>query len=132
VFGSKRCSIMLHCLHTKLVLDDMLILSARGELLAWMNDIIHPTHITKIEQCGTGAVYCQVSLARCKPAVEADHDRSSIPSMVNTQLQSAIHEAKTQVTSLYNDSNSTPGRNTSTSRTSRFCRKPSNHTRLTR
>ncbi|WVQ78490.1 hypothetical protein IAT38_000576 [Cryptococcus sp. DSM 104549] len=33
---------------------------SRGELLAWMNDLLQPTVITKLEQCGTGSVYCQI------------------------------------------------------------------------
>lgn len=34
--------------------------TARGELLAWLNDLLAPTVITKLEQCGTGSVYCQI------------------------------------------------------------------------
>ncbi|ORY29980.1 calponin homology domain-containing protein [Naematelia encephala] len=33
---------------------------SRGELLAWLNDLLAPNDIKKLEQCGTGAVYCQV------------------------------------------------------------------------
>lgn len=33
---------------------------ARVELIAWINDLLGSQY-TKIEQCGTGAVYCQVS-----------------------------------------------------------------------
>ncbi|WWD16184.1 hypothetical protein CI109_100609 [Kwoniella shandongensis] len=33
---------------------------SRGELLAWLNDLLQPTVITKLEQCGTGSVYCQI------------------------------------------------------------------------
>ncbi|EIW70157.1 hypothetical protein TREMEDRAFT_73748 [Tremella mesenterica DSM 1558] len=34
---------------------------SRGELLAWLNDLLAPPQpITKVEQCGTGAIYCQV------------------------------------------------------------------------
>lgn len=34
--------------------------TARGELLAWLNDLLAPTIVTKLEQCGTGSVYCQI------------------------------------------------------------------------
>lgn len=34
--------------------------TARVELLAWINDLLGSGY-TKIEQCGSGAVYCQVS-----------------------------------------------------------------------
>ncbi|AAW41662.1 conserved hypothetical protein [Cryptococcus deneoformans JEC21] len=33
---------------------------SRGELLAWLNDLLAPTVVTKLEQCGTGSVYCQI------------------------------------------------------------------------
>jgi len=33
---------------------------SRGELLAWLNDLLAPQQITKLEQCGTGSIYCQV------------------------------------------------------------------------
>ncbi|WRT67425.1 uncharacterized protein IL334_004396 [Kwoniella shivajii] len=33
---------------------------SRGELLAWLNELLEPTVITKVEQCGTGSVYCQI------------------------------------------------------------------------
>ncbi|KAK8869555.1 hypothetical protein IAR55_000122 [Kwoniella newhampshirensis] len=33
---------------------------SRGELLAWLNELLQPTHITKLEQCGTGSIYCQI------------------------------------------------------------------------
>jgi len=33
---------------------------SRGELLAWLNDLLAPQQITKLEQCGSGSVYCQV------------------------------------------------------------------------
>ncbi|WVF71912.1 hypothetical protein IAT40_006722 [Kwoniella sp. CBS 6097] len=33
---------------------------SRGELLAWLNELLQPMVITKVEQCGTGAVYCQI------------------------------------------------------------------------
>ncbi|MCJ1478247.1 hypothetical protein MMC13_006924 [Lambiella insularis] len=32
---------------------------SRGELLAWMNDLLQ-LNITKVEQCGTGAALCQI------------------------------------------------------------------------
>ena len=35
--------------------------SARGELVAWLNELLAPQQITKLEQCGTGSIYCQVS-----------------------------------------------------------------------
>ncbi|ODN83402.1 hypothetical protein L202_01545 [Cryptococcus amylolentus CBS 6039] len=34
---------------------------SRGELLAWLNDLLAPTVVTKLEQCGTGSVYCQIT-----------------------------------------------------------------------
>ncbi|WWC69146.1 uncharacterized protein I206_103082 [Kwoniella pini CBS 10737] len=33
---------------------------SRGELLAWLNELLEPLQITKVEQCGTGSVYCQI------------------------------------------------------------------------
>ncbi|WVW82771.1 hypothetical protein I302_104782 [Kwoniella bestiolae CBS 10118] len=33
---------------------------SRGELLAWLNELLDPIPITKVEQCGTGSVYCQI------------------------------------------------------------------------
>ncbi|WWC60813.1 uncharacterized protein I303_103389 [Kwoniella dejecticola CBS 10117] len=33
---------------------------SRGELLAWLNELLEPLTITKVEQCGTGSVYCQI------------------------------------------------------------------------
>lgn len=36
--------------------------AARGELLAWLNDLLAPNVITKVEECGKGVIYCQVSL----------------------------------------------------------------------
>ncbi|WVR05429.1 hypothetical protein IAU60_002444 [Kwoniella sp. DSM 27419] len=33
---------------------------SRGELLAWLNDLLAPITLTKVEQCGTGSVYCQI------------------------------------------------------------------------
>ncbi|KAK4685650.1 microtubule-associated protein, RP/EB family, partial [Tremellales sp. Uapishka_1] len=33
---------------------------SRGELLSWMNELLAPQQVTKLEQCGTGAVYCQI------------------------------------------------------------------------
>lgn len=36
---------------------------ARGELLTWLNGLLLlDPPLTKVEQCGTGAIYCQVSL----------------------------------------------------------------------
>ena len=32
---------------------------SRGELLNWVNDLLK-TNLTKIEQLGTGAIYCQL------------------------------------------------------------------------
>jgi RP/EB family microtubule-associated protein len=32
---------------------------SRGELLTWVNDLLN-TNLTKIEQLGTGAIYCQL------------------------------------------------------------------------
>ena len=32
---------------------------SRGELLNWINDLLK-TNLTKIEQLGTGAIYCQL------------------------------------------------------------------------
>ena len=32
---------------------------SRTELLAWLNDLLQLNY-TKIEQCGTGAAYCQI------------------------------------------------------------------------
>lgn len=32
---------------------------SRSELLAWVNELLQVNY-TKIEQCGTGAVYCQI------------------------------------------------------------------------
>ena len=32
---------------------------SRGELLLWVNDLLK-TNLTKIEQLGTGAIYCQL------------------------------------------------------------------------
>ena len=35
---------------------------ARGELLGWLNNMLNiEPPLSKVEQCGTGAVYCQVS-----------------------------------------------------------------------
>lgn len=31
----------------------------RGELLAWVNEFLS-LNVTKVEQCATGAVYCQI------------------------------------------------------------------------
>lgn len=36
------------------------LIPARGELLAWLNDLLAPNHIQKIEECGKGDVYCMV------------------------------------------------------------------------
>ncbi|WWC89847.1 uncharacterized protein L201_004775 [Kwoniella dendrophila CBS 6074] len=33
---------------------------SRGELLAWLNELLEPQVLTKVEQCGTGSVYCQI------------------------------------------------------------------------
>lgn len=33
---------------------------SRGELLAWLNILLAPQEITKLEQCGTGSIYCQI------------------------------------------------------------------------
>lgn len=46
--------------------DMALTCAARGELLAWLNELLAPYQITKVEQCGTGATYCQVSLPRAQ------------------------------------------------------------------
>lgn len=32
---------------------------SRSELLAWLNELLQVNY-TRIEQCGTGAVYCQI------------------------------------------------------------------------
>ena len=32
---------------------------SRSELLAWVNELLQINY-TKIEQCGTGAAYCQI------------------------------------------------------------------------
>lgn len=32
---------------------------SRSELVAWVNDLLQINY-TKIEQCGTGAAYCQI------------------------------------------------------------------------
>lgn len=32
---------------------------SRTELLAWLNDLLQVNY-TKVEQCGTGAAYCQI------------------------------------------------------------------------
>ena len=37
----------------------------RGELLSWINDFFH-LQLTKVEQCATGAVYCQI-IDACYP-----------------------------------------------------------------
>ncbi|WOO80914.1 Protein BIM1 [Vanrija pseudolonga] len=33
---------------------------SRGELLAWLNDLLAPNVLTKVEECGKGVIYCQV------------------------------------------------------------------------
>jgi RP/EB family microtubule-associated protein len=33
---------------------------SRGELLSWVNDLLK-TNLSKIEQLGTGAIYCQLT-----------------------------------------------------------------------
>ena len=32
---------------------------SRSELLAWLNELLQINY-TKVEQCGTGAAYCQI------------------------------------------------------------------------
>lgn len=32
---------------------------SRGELLQWLNSLLH-LGVSRIEQCGTGAIYCQI------------------------------------------------------------------------
>lgn len=32
---------------------------SRGELLSWVNDLLS-LNLSKVEQCATGAVYCQI------------------------------------------------------------------------
>ncbi len=41
---------------------------SRSELLAWLNELLQINY-TKIEQCGTGAAYCQIldSIYRTSP-----------------------------------------------------------------
>ncbi|WVO14115.1 hypothetical protein L204_101743 [Cryptococcus depauperatus] len=33
---------------------------SRGELIAWLNDLLAPSVVTKLEQCGKGDIYCQI------------------------------------------------------------------------
>ena len=40
--------------HTRTVMGE-----SRTELLGWLNDLLQLSY-TKVEQCGTGAAYCQV------------------------------------------------------------------------
>jgi RP/EB family microtubule-associated protein len=35
--------------------------AARGELLAWLNDLLAPQVVQKVEECGKGVILCQVS-----------------------------------------------------------------------
>ena len=44
---------------------------ARGELLAWLNDLLGQAP-AKVEECGKGAIYCQVSLGRAE--VDPSHE----------------------------------------------------------
>ncbi|KAL7424249.1 microtubule integrity protein mal3 [Cryptotrichosporon argae] len=33
---------------------------SRGELLTWLNELLAPSEIKKVEECGKGAIYCQI------------------------------------------------------------------------
>ncbi|EJT51275.1 hypothetical protein A1Q2_00320 [Trichosporon asahii var. asahii CBS 8904] len=39
---------------------DLELTSARGELLAWLNELLAPNVIQKVEECGKGIIYCQI------------------------------------------------------------------------
>lgn len=50
---------------------DLELTSARGELLAWLNELLAPNVIQKVEECGKGIIYCQVSLRTASRAVRS-------------------------------------------------------------
>ena len=105
---------------------------ARGELLAWMNDLIHPTQITKIEQCGTGAVYCQVSYISFCWRTTADCDRSLTLSTVREDVRQDGNHADMQVMYQYSDWNSMPDKSMNISRTTKSFRDLSSSIKLIR
>jgi hypothetical protein len=72
-----------------------LLTLARGELLAWLNDLLGQAP-AKVEECGKGAIYCQVgvdstmlSMIYLHPAVHESRGRrgTSSPSWTELMMQ---------------------------------------------
>jgi hypothetical protein len=60
---------------------------ARGELIAWLRDALNVS-ITKVEECGKGVVYCEVSVERSGAAGKlcSNGDGASVHRVVHSAV----------------------------------------------
>ena len=79
---------------------DLAFFVGRGELLSWVNDFFQ-LQLTKVEQCATGAVYCQIVDAVCPGTVTmgkvrwgAKHDYEYVENYKVLQQAFAKNEIK--------------------------------------
>jgi RP/EB family microtubule-associated protein len=74
----------------------------RGELLAWINDTFQLS-LTKVEQCATGAVYCQIidaiygNVPMAKVKWGAKHDYEFVENFKVLQQAFAKNEIKRHI-----------------------------------